>query len=63
MVVSMVRRLVGDAHAPIADDARQRIGYMPEERGLYLRMKTGEQVAYFGRLAGLDGGEAKKRTA
>ena len=36
------------------DDAtRRRIGYMPEERGLYPRMKVLEQVVYFGRLAGL----------
>ncbi len=57
------RGSVSWAGAPIADEVRQRIGYMPEERGLYLRMKTDEQVAYFGRLAGLDGGEAEKRTA
>src|SRR5438874_13347442 len=33
---------------------RQRAGYMPEERGLYPRMKVGDQVAYFARLHGLD---------
>ncbi|MCW2701155.1 MAG: ABC-type multidrug transport system, ATPase component [Blastococcus sp.] len=33
--------------------ARRRIGYMPEERGLYPKMKVGEQVAYFARLHGL----------
>ncbi|NEK57695.1 ATP-binding cassette domain-containing protein [Geodermatophilus sabuli] len=33
---------------------RRRIGYMPEERGLYPKMKVGEQVAYFARLHGLD---------
>jgi ABC-2 type transport system ATP-binding protein len=35
-------------------DARRRVGYMPEERGLYPKMKVGEQVAYFARLHGLD---------
>jgi ABC-2 type transport system ATP-binding protein len=37
---------------------RQRAGYMPEERGLYPRMRVGDQVAYFARLHGLDGKEA-----
>ena len=37
---------------------RRRIGYMPEERGLYPKMKVGEQVAYFARLHGLDGAAA-----
>jgi ABC-2 type transport system ATP-binding protein len=38
---------------PVDDAARRTIGYMPEERGLYPRMKVHEQVTYFGRLAGL----------
>ncbi|MCF6506129.1 ATP-binding cassette domain-containing protein [Blastococcus sp. MG754426] len=33
---------------------RRRVGYMPEERGLYPKMKVGEQVAYLARLHGLD---------
>jgi ABC-2 type transport system ATP-binding protein len=33
---------------------------MPEERGLYPKMKVGEQVAYFARLHGLDGAAATK---
>jgi ABC-2 type transport system ATP-binding protein len=57
------RGTVSWAQAPITDNVRKRIGYMPEERGLYLRMKTGEQVAYFGQLAGLSGGEANSKTA
>jgi ABC-2 type transport system ATP-binding protein len=32
---------------------RRRIGYMPEERGLYPRMKVGEQLTYLARLHGL----------
>src|ERR1700710_1384714 len=31
-------------------DLRRRIGYMPEERGLYPKMKVSEQVTYFARL-------------
>lgn len=33
---------------------RLRFGYMPEQRGLYPKMKTREQIAYFGRLHGMD---------
>jgi ABC-2 type transport system ATP-binding protein len=38
-----------------------KIGYMPEERGLYKKMKVGEQALYFGRLKGLDKKTAMKR--
>jgi len=31
-----------------------RFGYMPEERGLYPKMKIREQLIYFGRLSGMD---------
>jgi ABC-2 type transport system ATP-binding protein len=44
---------------PIDLTERQRFGYMPEERGLYPRMPVGEQVAYFGRLHGLDARAAR----
>ncbi len=39
--------------------ARRRIGYMPEERGLYPRMKVGEQLVYLARLHGLSAAAAK----
>ena len=38
-----------------------RIGYLPEERGLYKKMKVGEQAIYFARLKGLTADEARKR--
>jgi ABC-2 type transport system ATP-binding protein len=38
-----------------------RIGYLPEERGLYKKMKTGEQAVYLARLKGLSKAEAEKR--
>jgi ABC-2 type transport system ATP-binding protein len=38
-----------------------RIGYLPEERGLYRKMKVGEQAIYLARLKGLPYTEAKKR--
>ncbi|MDR2679292.1 MAG: ATP-binding cassette domain-containing protein [Tannerella sp.] len=38
-----------------------RIGYLPEERGLYKKMKVGEQAIYLARLKGLSANEAKRR--
>ncbi len=38
-----------------------RIGYLPEERGLYKKMKVGEQLIYLARLKGLSMHDAKKR--
>jgi ABC-2 type transport system ATP-binding protein len=45
---------------PITEEVRRRSGYMPEERGLYPRMKVLDQVVYFGRLAGLGAVEARE---
>lgn len=42
----------------ISHAERQRFGYMPEERGLYPRMRVAEQVEYFARLHGLDSNTA-----
>ncbi len=39
----------------------QSIGYLPEERGLYKKMKVGEQALYFAQLKGLTKAEAMKR--
>jgi len=47
---------------PLDQQVRRRIGYMPEERGLYPKMRVAEQVAYFARLHGL-GGAAAGRAA
>ncbi len=40
-------------------DTRRRIGYMPEERGLYPRMKVAEQLTYLARLHGLTAAAAR----
>ncbi|WP_449062609.1 ABC transporter ATP-binding protein [Planomonospora algeriensis] len=48
---------------PLAFADRRRFGYMPEERGLYQKMKVAEQVEYFGRLNGLAPAAARKATA
>jgi ABC-2 type transport system ATP-binding protein len=42
-------------------DAKDRIGYLPEERGVYRKMKAGAFLAYIARLKGCDGGEIKRR--
>ena len=47
--------------APIDGRARARIGYMPEERGLYPKMRLGDQLEYFAVLHGAS--HAKGRTA
>lgn len=39
--------------APIRPDAVESIGYLPEERGLYKKMKVGEQAIYLARLKGM----------
>lgn len=39
----------------------ENIGYLPEERGLYKKMKVGEQALFFARLKGLGRREAEKR--
>jgi len=39
----------------------ERIGYLPEERGLYKKMEIGEQMIYLARLKGLTRDEAQKR--
>src|ERR1700759_3514148 len=39
----------------------ERIGYMPEERGLYKKMEIGEQMIYLARLKGLSRAEAQRR--
>jgi ABC-2 type transport system ATP-binding protein len=45
-------------------EAKDRIGYLPEERGLYKRMRVGDFLLYIARLKGLDGiglrGEVRK---
>lgn len=47
-------------HPLEADDVRQ-IGYLPEERGLYKKMKAGEQAMYLARLKGMDRSTANQR--
>lgn len=48
--------------APIAPAQRMRFGYMPEQRGLYPKMKIGDQLVYLGRLHGMSAESASKTT-
>ena len=46
---------------PLTSGDIAKIGYMPEERGLYKKMKVGEQAIYLARLKGLSRKEAEKK--
>lgn len=45
----------------VDDSTRNRIGYLPEERGLYKDMKVAAHLAFLGTIKGLDHGEAEER--
>jgi ABC-2 type transport system ATP-binding protein len=65
MVMDIIRpdngaiRLFGD---PAASLVRNRVGYMPEERGLYRKMTAAAVLGYFGALKGMAGGAIRRRT-
>ncbi len=40
--------------SPVSEEVRRRFGYLPEERGLYQKMKVGDELLFFARLLGLD---------
>ncbi len=64
-VFGLVRPDAGEVRwqgAAITERDRLRFGYLPEERGLYPKMRVRDQLAYFGRLHGLTGAEAQART-
>jgi ABC-2 type transport system ATP-binding protein len=46
---------------PFARNSLEQVGYLPEERGLYKKMKVLDQLIFFGQLHGLTGDEAQKR--
>ena len=47
---------------PVDLAVRRRIGYMPEERGLYPKMKVREQLVYLAQLHGMSTGDARRAT-
>ncbi len=48
--------------APISDAIKDRIGYLPEERGLYRNVRVVEMMVYLGTLKGLSRADAQKRS-
>src|SRR5262245_49140844 len=57
MVMSIFHPDAGTISVLGHDDAaeiKDRLGYLPEEKGLYKKMKTAEIVAYFGKLKGMN---------
>jgi ABC-2 type transport system ATP-binding protein len=48
--------------APINDHIKNRVGYLPEERGLYKTITVLEMMSYLGRLKGMNGNDAKQKS-
>jgi ABC-2 type transport system ATP-binding protein len=48
---------------PVDAQVRRRFGYMPEERGLYPKMRVLDQLTYLGRLHGLTKADARRRAS
>lgn len=46
---------------PLSSEHTMRMGYLPEERGLYKKMEVGEQALYLARLKGLSRADASKK--
>ena len=46
---------------PVGPWSQEKMGYLPEERGLYKKMKVGDQLLYFGALKGLSRSQAGKK--
>jgi ABC-2 type transport system ATP-binding protein len=58
MILSILFADSGDLEVlgrPSALEAKDRIGYLPEERGLYKKMRVGDFLTYMGHLKGMDG--------
>jgi len=65
MALGIYARDAGEIEALGSADpltVRDRLGYLPEERGLYAKMKVGEQLAFLGTIRGLSLRDAKQRT-
>lgn len=64
MIMNIIRpdsgyiTILGDGETA---QAKGRIGYMPEERGLYRKMRVSKVLAYFGAIKGLKAGELSRR--
>jgi ABC-2 type transport system ATP-binding protein len=66
MILDIIRPDAGEVRVlgmPAGESARDRIGYLPEERGLYRKMKVLEMVEYQGTLKGARPAEARREAA
>ena len=64
MILEIIKPTSGSIRVfghPSSLEVRERIGYLPEEKGLYKKMKAWSIIAYFAALKGMDRGPAKKR--
>jgi ABC-2 type transport system ATP-binding protein len=64
MIMSIFYPDEGSIHVlgqPNSEAVKDRLGYLPEEKGLYKKMRAGELIAYFGTLKGMSSGKAKER--
>ena len=62
-LVETDRGVISWRDRPVDGATLGRFGYLPEQRGLYPRMKIADQVAYFARLKGVAAGPARRRAA
>ena len=51
-------RVFGERVSP---EIRDRVGYLPEERGMYLKMRVAEHLAFFGEIKGMRRGDAMQQ--
>ena len=66
IVLGVLEPDAGEVHwrgQPMTDEMRKHVGYMPEERGLYPKMRVRDQLQYFARLHGLSHAEAHDSAA
>ena len=59
ITIASAGRVLFQGH-PITDEDVARIGYLPEERGLYRKMKVGEQALYLAQLKGMSARDAQR---
>ncbi len=62
MIMSIIRPDRGSLRVLGGDalDHKDRIGYLPEERGVYRKMKVADYLRYIGRLKGVDAASLRK---
>jgi len=66
MVMGIIEPDEGEIYVlgqPFSESLKDRIGYLPEERGLYRKMKVLEHLVFLGEIKGLDGRTAKERAS